>query len=75
MSVLGRSVPICVVAPAAASPQQVLLSEIEQRLGSVTDVRQLSSLEQHFLLSLRLDGIFQIVPLKDCDKVNSLKKK
>lgn len=40
VSVTGGSLPISVVAPVVASPQQVLLSEKEQRLCPVT--------EQHF---------------------------
>lgn len=41
LCVTGHSVPISVVAPAVASPQQVLLSEKEQRLRPVTASLQL----------------------------------
>lgn len=51
VSVTGRSVPISVVAPVVASPQQVLLSEKEQTLCPVTEVQKRSALEQHFLYS------------------------
>lgn len=51
VSVTGRSVPISVVAPVVASPQQVLLSEKEQTLCPVTEVQKLLALEQHFLYS------------------------